>query len=229
MTEKTEILSLSQLSLSYEKAPIIKNASLKINHGDFVCVVGTNGAGKSTLVKGILGLLKPKSGKITFCKDLKNTAIGYLPQETKITPNFPATVYEIVLSGTLGRLGSRPFYGPAERKSAQKALKTLKISDLKNKSFSDLSGGQKQKVLLARALAATRELLILDEPSNNLDQSSRQDFYNLLKSLNHNHGLTIIMITHDLDANDLIGNKVLSIENGHLSLTDTKTYLEARR
>lgn len=227
-SKKSPILSLDHLSLSYPNHPIIKDTNISINHGDLVCIVGINGAGKSTLIKCILGLIKPTSGHVSFCKNLKRTTIGYLPQETKIDPNFPATVLEIVLSGTLGHLKSRPFYGAEEYSSATNALKTLGISDLKNHSFSDLSGGQKQKVLLARALAATRELLILDEPSNNLDPSSRKDFYRLLKRLNQDH-LTILMITHDLDATDLIGNKVLSINQGIVTLSSTSTYLKQLR
>lgn len=218
----TELIRVENLSLGYGRRPIVENISFTIEPGDFVAIVGANGSGKSTLVKTLLGLLSPLAGKITLADGLK---IGYLPQETRIDANFPATVREIVLSGTLGRLGFKPFYSQAERALAATALKTLKLTRLADKSFSDLSGGQKQKVLLARALAASANLLILDEPSNNLDHDSRLDFYETLRNLNKN-SITILMITHDLDADDLIGNKVLSIRNHSVFISKTTDYLQ---
>ena len=186
----------------------------------FRSIVGANGSGKSTLVKTILGLIRPVSGKVLFGERVNRTMFGYLPQETKIEQNFPATVLEIVLSGTLGRMGRKSFYGKEEKERAGKALETLKIMKLKNKSFKELSGGQKQKVLLARALAATTDLLILDEPSNNLDYKTRKEFYTTLKKLN-TAGLAIIMITNDLDAEDSIGNKILAIKEGEVKMKET--------
>ena len=219
------LLTLDNLSFGYEHYLIGKNINLQITVGDFIAIVGSNGSGKSTLVKTILGLLPPLAGKIVFSDALKPSQIGYLPQETRVDPNFPATVSEIVLSGTLGKLSFKPFYGKTEHQLTNNALKALGITKLARKSFSELSGGQKQKVLLARALTATSNLLILDEPSNNLDYDSRHDFYEALKSLNHDHGITILMITHDLDADDLIGNKVLSLKNGTATVYDTADYL----
>ncbi|MBR0480703.1 ABC transporter ATP-binding protein [Candidatus Saccharibacteria bacterium] len=220
------LLSLKNLSFGYEHHVIGKNINLDIEAGDFVAIVGSNGSGKSTLIRTILGLLPPLSGKVIFTNQLKSSQIGYLPQETRIDSNFPATVSEIVLSGTLGQLGFKPFYGKKEHKRANAAMKTLSIEKIAKKSFSELSGGQKQKVLLARALAATSNLLILDEPSNNLDYNSRHDFYQALTLLNHSHGLTILMITHDLDADDLIGNKVLSLKDGTATIYNTTDYLQ---
>ncbi len=224
MAEK--ILTLENLSFGYDHHPIGKNVNLEIIAGDFIAIVGSNGSGKSTLIKTILGLLPPLSGKINFSNHFNLSKIGYLPQETHVDSNFPATVSEIILSGTLGQLGFKPFYSKNERNLAKNALKILGITKLARKSFSELSGGQKQKVLLARALVATSNLLILDEPSNNLDYNSRHDFYETLKSLNRNQGLTILMITHDLDAADLIGNKVLSLKNGAINIYDTNDYLQ---
>ena len=216
------LLELKKVSLGYGENAVIKDASCAIESGDFVCIVGTNGSGKSTLVRGILGLIKPLKGKIVFGDELKQQEIGYLPQETRTDANFPATVEEIVLSGCLGHMKLRPFYCHSEKSH-------VGIENLKKKSFASLSGGQKQKVLLARSLSATKKLLILDEPSNNLDYKSRKAFYASLKKLNAEQRLTIIMITHDLDADDLIGNKVLAVKEGKVALSTTEEYLEAYR
>jgi zinc transport system ATP-binding protein len=149
-----------------------------------------------------------------------------MPQETKVDSNFPASVYEIVLSGTLNSMGLRSFYTKKEKDMADKNLKLLGIDKLKNKNFCDLSGGQRQKVLLARSLCATSKLLILDEPSNNLDTKSKQDLYKTLKELNENHGITIIMITHDLDHNNLIGNKILSLREDKIFFGSTEEFVK---
>ena len=179
-----------------------------------MCVVGANGSGKSTLIKGILGLIKPIKGKVIY-KGLKQNYIGYMPQETKVDSNFPASVLEIVLSGTLNQY-KNIFYSKEQKEIAINNLKLLGIEKLKNKSFSELSGGQRQKVLLARSLSATTKLLILDEPSNNLDSKSKKELYNTIVDLNKNHGITIIMITHDLDHDNLIGNKILSLRENDI-------------
>ncbi|MBR1414194.1 MAG: metal ABC transporter ATP-binding protein [Bacilli bacterium] len=206
------MIELNNLSLGYNNNIVIDNINLNIEDGDFLCIVGPNGSGKSTLIKGILGLIKPIKGKIIY-NDLKPNFIGYMPQETKVNSNFPATVFEIVLSGTLNRLGLKSFYTKKEKQIALSNLKILGIESLKNKSFGDLSGGQRQKVLLARSLCATSKLLILDEPSNNLDSKSKKELYKIILDLNNNYKITIIMITHDLDHNNLIGNKILSLKD----------------
>lgn len=206
------LIELNNLSLGYNNNIVIDNINLNIEDGDFLCIVGPNGSGKSTLIKGILGLIKPIKGKIIY-NDLKPNFIGYMPQETKVNSNFPATVFEIVLSGTLNRLGLKSFYTKKEKQIALSNLKILGIESLKNKSFGDLSGGQRQKVLLARSLCATSKLLILDEPSNNLDSKSKKELYKIILDLNNNYKITIIMITHDLDHNNLIGNKILSLKD----------------
>lgn len=224
-----EILRVRNLKLGFPRHLVIKGASFSVDQGDFVAVVGANGSGKSTLIRGILGLTKPLSGKVEFLNGCARESVGYLPQETAPDRMFPATVAEIVLTGALPALKTRVCYGEAEKQRSDEVLKLLGISKLKNESFNSLSGGQKQKVLLARALISAGKLLILDEPSNNLDQSSKTSFYELLKKLNNANGLTILMITHDIDADDLIGNKVLSIENGETSMYSTKEYLRRYR
>ena len=228
MNAAISAISVRELTVAYGKNKVIDKASFEIETGDFVCIVGANGSGKSTLVKALLGLIKPASGKITFGEGIAKTAIGYLPQETKSSQNFPATVSEIVMTGALGRLGKKITYRKEDRERVLETLKTLGIKKLAGERFGDLSGGQKQKVLLARALVATSRLLILDEPSNNLDHKSRKEFYKTLKKLNSD-GLTILMITHDLDADDLIGNKVLAIKDGEVQCATTEKFLEAYR
>ena len=215
---------VKNLTLGYGKNKVINSADFEIFEQDFVCVVGANGAGKSTLIKAILGLIPFKTGQILFGENISRREIGFLPQEAKIDLNFPATVFEIVMSGNLGRMGKRIFYRKDDKERAVEILKKLGILKLKNASFFELSGGQKQKVLLARALIATSKILILDEPSNNLDFKSRKDFYKILKDLNK-AGLTIVMITHDIDADDLIGNKVINIKEGDVILETTAKFL----
>ena len=220
------ILKVNQLSLGYENQVVINNISFEVNNKDFVLVIGSNGVGKSTLIKGILGIIKPISGEIT--RDLNSKNIGYMPQETKVDKNFPASVMEIVLSGLINKMGRRPFYNKEDKDKAREALRILKIENLEKKIFSELSGGQRQKVLLARSLCATTNLLILDEPSNNLDQESKVDFYCTLKHLNEGHGITIIMITHDIsrDRDAFIGNKVLELRSDGYFYGSTDEYME---
>ncbi len=217
------LVELNNVTLGYEKHIVLKNIDLKIEEGDFICIVGPNGSGKSTLIKGILGLIKPLKGKIKY-NGLKQNFIGYMPQETKVDSNFPASVWEIVLSGTLNSSGFKPFYSKEKKEKAISNLKTLHIENLKNKSFADLSGGQRQKVLLARSLCATSKLLILDEPSNNLDTKSKEIFYETISNLNK-EGITIIMITHDLDHGNLIGNKILSLREDEMFYGSTTDFL----
>lgn len=206
------LIKMVNLSLGYENKPVIRNLNITIEDGDFICIVGPNGAGKSTFIKSLLGLIKPIKGKIIF-EDIKPTFIGYMPQESKIDPNFPASVNEIVLSGSLNKKGFLSFYDKSDTLSCDKSLEILGIASLKDRSFNELSGGQRQKVLLARALVSTKRMLILDEPSNNLDTQSKKELYDTLKEINKNHGITILMVTHDLDHGNLLGNKILSLRD----------------
>ena len=226
MTE--DAIKVQGLTVAYGKNVVIQSASFEISKHDFVCIVGANGSGKSTLVRALLGLIPINSGRIRFGKGIEKNTIGFLPQETRTEQDFPATVFEIVLSGTLGRLGMKAFYRKEDKERAKRALEELGIAKLKDESYTKLSGGQRQKVLLARALVATSELLILDEPSNNLDHKSRKEFYKTLARLNE-RGLTVLMITHDLDVEDLIGNKVLAIKNGEISCEYTDDYIRSFR
>ena len=213
------LIKCEHVDLGYENQDAVINVNMEVCPGDYLCIVGENGSGKSTLIKGLLGLIKPMEGQITYY--LNEREIGYMPQETKVDRHFPASVYEIVLSGALNRVGYRPFFNSKEKKLAVECLKTLHIENLKNNSFGELSGGQRQKVLLARALCATRECLVLDEPSNNLDYDSKEEFYTVLKEL-HQKGLTIIMITHDLASHEVIGNKILHLDKNNYRMEEVK-------
>lgn len=219
------LIELKNLSLGYDNIPILEDINMTIEENDFMCIVGPNGSGKSTLIKGILGLIKPIKGEVIY-HNLKQNFIGYMPQETKIDSNFPASVFEIVLSGTLNRLGLKSFYSKKEKQIALDYLEILKIDKLKDKKFQDLSGGQRQKVLLARSLCATSKLLILDEPSNNLDSKSKKELYKIIMNLNKNYNIAIIMITHDLDHDNLIGNKILSLRENEIFLGTTEEFIK---
>ncbi len=185
------------LTVGYNNTPLHRNINLTIPLGAYVCVVGENGSGKSTLIKTMLGLLPPIEGSISFSGELSAKDIGYLPQQTQVQRDFPASVYEVVISGCLNRMGMRPFYNGAEKKRADSMLAKLNIENLKKRSYSELSGGQQQRVLLARALCATNKILLLDEPTAGLDIATTSDFYGLIRSLN-DEGITIVMITHNL-------------------------------
>ena len=214
------LFEVKNLTLGYENEKIIKDISFTVNDKDFIIITGKNGAGKSTLIKGILGLIKPMSGEIVFDESLNRKLIGYMPQETKVDSSFPASVFEIVLSGSINKMGLKPFYKKEQKNKAIEALKILNILNIKNRSFADLSGGQRQKTLLARSLCATDKLLILDEPSNNLDQASREEFYLLLMKLNKELGITIIMISHDQDIDKILGTKQLIIKDNSYEFKD---------
>ena len=164
-----ELLSLKNVSVGYEGKAVAKNISFSVSSGDYLCIIGENGAGKSTLIKTLLSLKAPVSGEIKFANSFSKTSIGYLPQQTDAQKDFPATVWEVAVSGCLGRCGFRPFYSKEQKETAKKWLERLEIFNLKNKSYRALSGGQKQRVLLARALCAAKGLILLDEPAAGLD------------------------------------------------------------
>ena len=193
------LITAENLSLGYDKMVVASGVSFSVNSGDYLCIVGENGSGKSTLMKTLLHLLRPISGKLLEGDGLTFSEIGYLPQQTVIQKDFPASVKEIVLSGCQGHMGLRPFYGKKEKDMARENMKRLGILDLEGRCYRELSGGQQQRVLLARALCATDKLLLLDEPVSGLDPNATSDMYGLIKELN-DKGVAIIMISHDIIA-----------------------------
>ena len=196
--EPNELIVCRDASLGYEGQSVLAHLDLTIRAGDYLCIVGDNGSGKSTLLRGLLGLLSPQSGEILRAPELRQGAVGYLPQQTQAQRDFPATVSEVVLSGFLSARGRRFFYSAAEKSQALMHMGKLGILELKDRCYRELSGGQQQRVLLARALCAARRLLILDEPVTGLDPAAAQDLYRTLAYLNKNEGLAIVMVTHDL-------------------------------
>lgn len=204
-------LACENLAVGYDGKAILQNISFQINAGDYLCIVGENGSGKSTLMKTILGLLSPVSGDIFMGDGLKKNEIGYLPQQTSVQRDFPASVKEIVLSGCQGRGGMRPFYGKEEKRLAAGAMKKMQISDLEKRCYRELSGGQQQRVLLARALCATQKVLLLDEPVSALDPKATAEMYAIIEKLNRDDGITVIMISHDITAAVRYASHILHI------------------
>ena len=194
-------LTVQNLSVGYDGHPVAEGISFTVSAGDYLCVVGENGSGKSTLMKTLLRLQEPLSGQILPGDGLRRNEIGYLPQKTAVQRDFPASVREIVLSGCQGRCGRRPFYNREEKSQAAEAMERMGIASLAEQSFREMSGGQQQRVLLARALCATRKLLLLDEPVAGLDPKATAELYELIASLNR-EGVAILMVSHDLAAVD---------------------------
>jgi len=203
------LMTLTDVSMSYENLLAVEHVSASVEPGDYVVVVGENGSGKSTLIKGMLGLMGLRSGSIRFGDGLRQTEIGYLPQQTKAQRDFPASVREVVLSGRLNRRGLLPGYSRRDREAALEQMRRLSIDSLGRTPYAELSGGQQQRVLLARALCATEKLLLLDEPEAGLDPVATAELYALIRRLNRERGVAIFMVSHDLENALRDANKVL--------------------
>ncbi len=206
------LLKCTDLTLGYEGNEVVSNLNFEINSGDYLCIVGENGSGKSTLMKTLLNLQPPLSGSIETGDGLKRNEIGYLPQQTVVQRDFPASVWEIVLSGNLASSGFKPFYSKAEKQRAKDNIKRMGIENLTKRCYRELSGGQQQRVLLARALCATKKLLLLDEPVSGLDPKVTNEMYALIKELN-SQGITVIMISHDIEAAVKYASHILHISH----------------
>ncbi|MDD6022387.1 MAG: ABC transporter ATP-binding protein [Oscillospiraceae bacterium] len=204
-------LKCENLTLGYDSKIILRDLNFSVNSGDYLCIVGENGSGKSTLMKTILGLQSAVSGKVLFGDGLKANEIGYLPQQTVVQKDFPASVREIVISGCQGRCGLRPFYNKEEKQIAADSMEKMEITHLAGRCYQELSGGQQQRVLLARALCATRKMLLLDEPVSGLDPKVTAEMYGLIEKLNSSDGITIIMISHDISAAIKYASHILHI------------------
>ncbi len=194
------LLTCQNLSVGYDGKAVLENLNFSVDSGEYLAVIGENGSGKSTLMRTLLGLQPPVSGRILMGDGLCKNEIGYLPQQTVVQKDFPASVREIVLSGCQSRCGWRPFYNANEQSLAADAMKKMRVDNLAKRCYRELSGGQQQRVLLARALCATRKMLLLDEPVSGLDPKVTAEMYELIEKLNRDDKITVIMISHDMRA-----------------------------
>ncbi len=217
------LIKVNDVSLGYEGKPIVTDLNFEVNKGDYLCIVGENGSGKSTLMKTLLGHKTVHSGKIEFSDGLKQNEIGYLPQQTQVQKDFPASVKEVVMSGCLNSSGFKPFYTKAQKKQTSEIMEKLGISELSKKCYRELSGGQQQRVLLARALCATKKLLVLDEPVAGLDPVVTKNLYRLISDIN-NEGITVIMVSHDIHAAIEFASHILHIGNKPLFFGTKEEY-----
>jgi len=221
------LITCRNISAGYEDGDVIKGLSFEVQPGDYLCVVGENGSGKTTLMKALLGLIRVSKGEIVYGDGLNRREIGYLPQQSNIQKDFPATVREVVLSGCLNKLGRRFFYGQKEKAIAEENMKRMNIIHLADHSYRELSGGQQQRVLLARALCATSKLLVLDEPVTGLDSATAEEMYQLIDRLNK-EGITIIMISHDLTEVYHHAGKILAFDR-NVFFGTVEDYVQGKR
>ena len=220
-------LICKDLKLGYDGKPVVENLSFDVNEGDYLCIVGENGSGKSTLMKTMLRLMPPISGEVRAGDGLRTNEIGFLPQQTVVQRDFPASVREVVRSGCLGRNGFRPFYSAKEKQLAEENMEKLGITSIAKKCYRELSGGQQQRALLARALCATRKILLLDEPAAGLDPVAALELYDIIAELNK-AGTTIIMISHDIETSVKYASHILHLGNKKaLFFGNTSDYLES--
>lgn len=220
------ILKCENVSLSYDGKTVAEKIDFEIARGDYLCILGENGSGKTTLINALLGLKKPASGKITYGEGVKAENIGYLPQKQSASVDFPACAREIVRTGFLGKRGFRPYYSKAERERAEELIEKLGVSGFAHRQLAELSGGQQKRVLLARALCATEDLLILDEPTAALDPIVTEELYEMTKRLNAEEGISVIMVSHDVAAATKYANRILHIKHEQLFFGETEDYLK---
>ena len=222
----SEIIKCSDVTLAYEGLTAVSKLSFSVEENDYLCIIGDNGTGKSTLLRALLGLKRVSAGKIVYSQ-LKKSDIGYLAQQTDIQKDFPASVWEVVLSGCLNAKGICPFYTAKDKERAEKALETLEISDLKHKCYKELSGGQQQRVLLARAMCSAKKLFVLDEPTTGLDPKMTTELFSLVQRLNAENGIAVIMVTHDTHCAVKYSKHILHLQNGGYFFGTTNGYIES--
>lgn len=221
------LISCKDVSMSYDGNVVLRNVNFEIYAGDYLCIVGENGSGKTTLMKGLLGLLPISGGRMEFHDGLSQNEIGYLPQQTGIQRDFPASVHEVVLSGCLNQRGLKPFYSRADKQAVLKNMEKLGISSLKKRCYRELSGGQQQRVLLARALCATKKLLLLDEPVTGLDPIATSELYTIIKKLNREDGITVIMVSHDIVSAVENADHILHLSDKEMFYGKTTEYMHS--
>ena len=215
------LLACQNVSLKYDANVIVRDITFSVNAGDYLCVVGENGSGKTTLIKTLLGLHAPSSGTIVTGDGLKRNEIGYLPQQTLVQRDFPASVYEIVLSGCQGRCGMRPFYNKAEKRLAAESMERMGIARFAGRSYRDLSGGQQQRVLLARAFCSTQKLLLLDEPAAGMNPQETLALMEMIRWVKKDFGITILLIEHDMSLVMGICERIYVLEYGAIIANGT--------
>lgn len=208
------LMAMKDVTIAFEGKVAVDRVSFEVNRGDYLVIVGENGSGKSTLIRAMLGLVKPRSGRIVYGDGLVKNQIGYLPQQTAAQRDFPASVEEVVLSGCVNRMGARCFYSRADRQKAEANMALLDVQKMKKKSYRNLSGGQQQRALLARALCATDAMLLLDEPVTGLDPAAAAEFYDVIRDLNRKHGVCVVMVSHDLGGAMRDADRVLVMNRG---------------
>ena len=218
------LITLENVTIAFEGVVAVQDVNLTIERGDYLVIVGENGSGKSTLIRAILGLVRPQKGRVVYGDGLRRNQIGYLPQQTESQRDFPASVEEVVLSGCVNRMGRRPFYSAAQRRLAEEKMHLLDVERFRKKSYRTLSGGQQQRVLLARALCATDCILLLDEPVTGLDPETTEELYSIIRDLNRKHGVTIAMVSHDLQGAMRDAGKVLVMNRGADYFGSTEGY-----
>lgn len=217
------LIACHDLRLSYENRTVLDKVSFNVEKGDYLCIVGENGSGKSTLIKALLGLKSLNGGRITYGQGLTPREIGYLPQQTASHTDFPASVFEVVLSGCLNKMGIIPFYTKKQKEVALNNMRRLHIEDIKNRCFGELSGGQQQRVLLARALCAAGQVLLLDEPTAGLDQKVTGELYDIIARLNK-EGVTVITVSHDISAAVKYASHILHLKETSVFFGTTDEY-----
>ena len=220
-------IQCENISLAYDGIVVAREISFSLHAGEYLCIVGENGSGKSTLIKGLLGLMPPHSGRIVFGDGLTHREIGYLPQQSDVQKDFPASVREIVLSGCIERGGRSLFYSRAQRQNAAAAMEKLGITDIASACYRELSGGQQQRVRLARALCAANRMLLLDEPTTGLDPVVSAEFYAIIERLNREDGITVIMVSHDTGVPLRHATHVLHLKQKPLFFGTKDAYLQS--
>ena len=218
------LIRCTDVSFAYEGNVVVHGLNFEVSQGDYLCIVGENGSGKTTLMKGLLGLIRPKSGQIAWEDGLSQNQIGYMPQQTSAQKNFPASVYEVVLSGRLSSRGILPFYSKHDKDIALHNMEKLGILPIRNQSFKELSGGQQQRVLLSRALCATEKMLLLDEPASGLDPVVTLELYKAIQDLSRETDITMIMISHDIRAAVEYASHILHLQNNQVYFGSTDGY-----
>ncbi len=220
------LINVRNAGVRFEGVPAIESVTLSVAKGEYLVILGENGSGKSTLIRAMLGLVRLRTGSIAYSDGLRKNQIGYLPQQTAAQKDFPASVEEVVLSGCVSRMGIRPWFAKEEKRRAERAMAMLEITGLRRESYRTLSGGQQQRTLLARALCATDLMVLLDEPVSGLDPDAAEEMYAIIRRLNKENGVAVIMVSHDVDAALRDADRVLVMEKSPVYLGSPEGYYE---